>query len=301
MSTTNFNQIAKEAFLNLSERSQLEVLGASLQAHQGLDILETSAQMEFYPADKLFPLFVGLTQETFFKMLSKVNNSQLNVLKNEKIAEPIQYHLTLLIHTLTFHSDEFIQQYTKFSEKILLLEVKQLTKEALSLLKERLNELNSYCKEMILLINHALSLAWNIQRSDLIEGLNSFKEKFHRYQVVFIGSDGEHDKKEILGLFAQLQNKLHSVFGDQERPIETQALDNSDPGIEALNKLGLHYAEDYIEVGLLKENAFEDNSEISNLFERVQNELEQIGLGTVGDFKKNDIYSKTLLKEFIKA
>lgn len=120
---------------------------------------------------------------------------------------------------------------------------------------------------------------------------------------------------QATGLFALLEQKLNAVYGNPLDPNDIEALDNSDPAIDALVKFSVWYLRDYWEIGLLPMVKNERDLDLSSrrysernraehrekLFVMVQENLERLGLDKVKDLKKARIYSRETLQDFIRA
>ncbi|MGZ3733154.1 MAG: hypothetical protein ACXU9U_05400, partial [Parachlamydiaceae bacterium] len=155
-------------------------------------------------------------------------------------------------------------------------------------------------------IENALLLAWNANNTLLIESLSAYRERFEKFLFMAIGHPN-HGENASSGLFKALDDALHVVFNLNR----IEKLDDSEPAIEALTCLSLHYAEDYWHVGLLPKvvDAEQLSLPILNrdpcLHERYRHEVEgnlhRLGLKTVKDFKRHHLVSKSLLRDYVVA
>jgi hypothetical protein len=107
------------------------------------------------------------------------------------------------------------------------------------------------------------------------------------------------------GLYALLEHTLSGIFDS--------ALKDDDAAIEGMTRLSIWHLQDYWEMGLLpsiqhlqelnlnpqKYSEQERWNHQHYLMSLVQQQLERLGIGTVGSLKQAHLYSKSLLKDYI--
>lgn len=294
----------------LKTPQQLEAVGRAVSFEQIYEILSWITENRDLNQVKLFPLFVGISQELFFMLLMQASSAQQLLLKQESISEPIQHHLTLLTHALSTTSESQNQTFSNLEMQLESLNLAIMTPEQISEQENVIEFLRETCLNTQLVSSKALAIAWNSNRTDLIEKLSSIKEQSQKLSNLAIGHPKLQDFPAT-GLYAILENRLNSVFNDENNI----PLSEDEPALEALVKFSIWYINDYWEVGLLPQISTTEKLQLNSesvteqeqidyrkdLFAIVEKNLEKIGLLTLKDLKKNKIYSKAALKNFIQS
>lgn len=299
-STQNLTDI-KKTLRDLNDYAQLEALGKKLTLSHILEIF-TIKFFEKYDSWKLAPLFVGMPHQLFIDFIQNATSKNMELLYFEASIEPVQHHLTLLAHELNFQIPLYIEQLINLEKTIVQLDVKDLSTNDVDAFYHQIHQFANRYEEDLDKINKTLSLAWKTHRTDLIEKLGATKEMSLKYFGLILGSPGTNNTQPT-GLYAKLEEHLNSVFGNPNDPHDIEAVSNDEPSLEALAKLSVWYLKDYRKIGLLPEIQEIDQLEREDLKEiliqKVRENLEKIGLRTVGDLKKAKIFSKKSLQEYI--
>lgn len=300
-----------KAFLDgLNDPKKIEALGYACSLSQIQEIMfynEIAGEPSLQ--EKLFPIFIGLPHDVFLLLLIEATPKQLLILKKEGLTEPIQHHLTLLVHDLLGRMNQCNTIETSIELGIQNLNLEDIDTKQIRAEEEKIYKLLKSCELIQLTSSKALSLAWNTNRTDLIEKLSKIKEQSQRLISQTIGKERSAAATPT-GLFQQLEKRLDSVFSS---PSNVEALSDDEPITEALVKFSVWYLNDYYQIGLLPEIQSPDQLELPSqtyseqdrsdhrefLFTAAQRHLEELGLYTLSDLKQAKIYSKKALKEFI--
>lgn len=296
----------------LNENRQIEAVGRALVLPQALHILDEAAETEKNGHWKLSPLLVGMPHPVFTQLLLAASPIQMNALKQEVITEPVQHHLTVLTHEIVHQIPEFAASLDNLELEIAGLNIADLGHAELKNITHRIEQGAELYEETVEKINKILGLAWNTNRTDLIEKLSVAKEICQKLIGSMVGAR-KTSSRESSGLFAKLEERLNTVFGVPDNPQDFEALDDDEPAIEALVKFSLWYLSDYWEIGLLPqvksiEDLDLDSSAFSHqqrmeyrekLFEEVTQNLSKLGLNTVSDLKQARIFSAKSLQDHI--
>jgi hypothetical protein len=280
---------------------KLEVIGHSLSAKQFLNIISNLKTTE-----TLSPLLVGLRAPIFHETLSQISDEQLQSLKQESQTEPLQHHILLFAHFSEEEEKKDQALLWKLQQEIKELDLDSLTFQKIDKIKKRIEEVTESSLKRLSIIDKVLELIWKANRPDLIEKLSLIKERLTRQLSNQIGT-----ASPPTGLYLDLEEKLGTVYQTKESGM----LEDDEPAFDGLAQLALWYLKDYWEIGLLPE--IKDMNELEycqgqntpeqklkhreDLFAKVQANLEIIKLGTVKELKKEGIYSKPMLKEYIQS
>ena len=288
-------------FIDTSE--QLETLGEHLSVPQFLHLLDFLAAHPTYQ-NSLSSLLIGLRSEIFCKALNFFQSGHLALFKEEGRLEPLHYHLTQFVHegeSLYKHID---LQMERFEENLRTLAAEDLTVERLEELISQISPLRNKLLDCLERISVALSIAWNTDRIDLIDKLSSINEALQHQLVLFIGHPAS-DNLPSTGLYLKIEQILSTIFDS--------SLKDEDASIEGLTRLTVWHLKDYWELGLLphihqleeldldpaRPEEKQREARHQHLFSHVQQQLERLKIGTVGDLKREHLYSKPLLKAYI--
>lgn len=299
----------KAAIKGLQEYPKLEVLGRALTFRQSQELFEDGL-VDKNEAWKLSPLFVGMSHTVFTQFLRSADAAQMEIFKQEAIAEPLQHHLTILTHEVLNQIPTHALMLEEVEHTIGQLEIKELSREELAIIMNGITQSMEYYEEALDAINKMLTLAWNTRRLDLIDKLSQAKETCQRLLQQTIGKPGTTTSRAT-GLYAKLEERLNAVFGNLENADDIEALSNDEPAMEALVKFSIWYLRDYWEIGLLPsvmdplifEHLTGPSEEVqklkADLFEKVRENLSKLDLNTVADLKRKGMFSKKILQEYI--
>lgn len=310
-----WQQKIRAILIGLEKNEQLEALGKAMTLPQALEILKATGELDSVYHLKLLPIMVGLPHRVFEEIALTATNEQLLVLKHEAITEPIQHHLTVLLHEWAKNIEAHSTILHSLLKEISNFELKDITKTSLDGIKSMLASVSDFYSTMVDKINKALAIAWNTNRSDLIEKFTALKDSSLKYNSVVIGSPKTNDTPST-GMYALLDKRLDSVYSNGEGNSQDikDTLDDDDPAIEGLSKLGLWYLQDYWSIGLLpgiekiellqEEDVPETDKEAIRLKERLYfltvESLQNLGLVKIKDLKEKGIFSKSMLIDFIR-
>jgi len=286
-------------FSDLEERELLEALGSGVDADMFLAIVDILPPSEHHHP-KLSPVMVGLPPKTFLEVLIKATELQLTTLRHEAVAEPLQHQLTLLYHTMSQNETAFTKELQSLKEQVATFDVTALTKKELDELYNNLHKVSGTIDSALHKIDLALALAWNTDRPDLVDSFTELKEYYLNDLRIGLGHP-QGEKRAPSGLYATLEQHLEDLFADVD----------GEPATEALAKLSIWYVKDFAALGLLPHLTDEERAIIESA-EDIESEkreqlrtkalatLSKMGLNSVEDFRREKIYSKAMLQEFLR-
>lgn len=278
-----------------TDRETLQAMGGKMTAELLLETLEWAVHQTGEHQQKLVCIISAVPQNVFASGFSSVTESHMTLLKSLAGEEPIQHHLTLLAHKWAHEAEEQAIILERLRKNIMLYDVRDANQDDYETYKKAIEVVQTHFQQSLSLLDKALSLAWNSSRADLIDRLTTLKENWQRYALDVIGNPAS-EATEANGLFRELDTHFDLVFGDASNPSQLAALEDDDLGIEALAALSIWNAQDYRELGLIRQD-----TEVSHdqLLEVIQERLKELKLATVADFKQAKIYSKTALQKYI--
>lgn len=300
--------------LKLVSTQDLEAAGSQLtlfQAHALMHYLKSSKNGE----EKFLPLLVGMSQELFYELLETVNKTEWQILKATSVTEALQHKLTLLLHDLREEHVALIEVCEEIRATIEKIQLDNISKIEILAIKDQIDSIDHLIERRLFMVNNALTLAWNSNRLDLIDGLGDLKDAYLRASCNLIGHAKDQNKASN-GLYKILDDRLDQVYsikdGYQNRLMPFL---DKEPAREALTSFGVFYIEDYWELGLLPKlsslKEFKDiihkaTSEdkivyLQGLLTQVDISLEKLGLVDVKSLKDAGIFSKEMLKDFIRV
>ena len=301
---TEWREKIVELVLGLTSRSKIEVVGRSLSLDQAVQLLLHPSLNKKNTREELTAILVGMPHHLFLQLLLADQNAVLNVLKQEVNTEAVQHHLAVLAHEQVNNISEVEKRYLDFYHKLVGLTVTDLGRDDIYGLTHEIDEINTFLNSTLTQISKLLQLAWNTERTDIIDLLSTTKEVAVRLRNSVIGLPRTY-KKLPSGLYLQLEEQLFSVYGNSDNPTDIEAIKDDEPAIEALVKLSLWYVHDYWEIGLLphikteQEVAFLPKDHRDKLIATAQQNLAKMSLHTAADLKAARIFSKKSLQEFI--
>ena len=277
----------------------IEILGVLFSYSQYLVLLEKSTKSE-KNNKAIANLLQYIPYETLKDLLRKCEDSHLFQLKKSALAKAIEPQLSTLTYELIKANHSFGSLLFSLVSTINSLPVKNIERSNINKIKKKLEIATLIKEENIELIDKTLTILWNIDRSDLIDKLSHIKEKYHLQEKMDLGCPKTEDSAET-GLYEKLTNHLNLVFGNEKQTNFNQI----EPSIEALKKLSVLSIQDYLDIGILpkintsniKKHKFQNSSLLT---QQALSNLQKIGLDTIENFKESEIYSKSLLKDYIK-
>ncbi len=295
----------------VAQRSQLESIGRVLNVKQLLELLDAAADSDVAWQDKLQFILVGLPQNVFEASLDGITDRQLRALKAVGSTESLQHHLTLLVHELARKAEQTAVGLEGLERQIEVYNVHTVHQKDIDTFLQRIEEALDFFLHGLSLLDTSLGLAWNTNREDLIDRFTQLKENWLRYLQFVIGRPGTSETPSS-ALYAKLDRHLNAIYGDPSNPVEHDVLEDSDPALEALTALSLWVLQDYWGVGLLPGITHVEDLDLDSTHtdaERIlyreklmlvaQENLNILGLATVGDLKKARIYSRNMLSRYI--
>lgn len=292
----------------IQKKEQLEAAGKAATPYQLLEIISSSQGSD---TEKLSAVLIGSPPLIFRRMLSLASQEQIQQLKKESGLEPLQYHLTRLLHEIGNEIDESTQAMAEIEADIDQVDPEYYSKADADLLISRLDKIARRFQNSLDEVNLLLGIAWNTNRADLIEKLNGIKDIYQKFSALVIGNPRSHSSLPT-GFYAKLEEKLLSIYGNPLNPKDVEALQDDEPAMEALGKLSIWYLKDYWEIGLLPAITSIDQLSLKGehseqeratyrdcLFAEAKRNLEMAGLATVRDLKTAFIFSKQTLKDYL--
>lgn len=277
-------------FLNTHQK--WESLGSILNENQLLNIMN---YLIGHSPEQLAEILIGLQPKVFSNALSSFQEEHLALFKNESLLEPLQYHLTQFIHEGESILEILHDKIERFESDLKTVKITELTGEQF---QRMIGTVHSFRIEILHFLEKtsaALLIGWNTERIDLIEKLSNLNEKLQ----FILGHVVGHPVSENLastGLYYSLKKSLSSIFD--------ASLKDEDASLEGLSRLSVWHLKDYWEMGLLPGMGGPQFLKLSEqhpqeLFTLVQATLEKLNIGTVGDLKRENIFSKDLLITYI--
>lgn len=302
------NWVSKfEGFIDgLNEYKSLEVAGKRISLEQALELLNFKGERW-----KLSPLFVGIPHSVFTDLIVNASSDQMESLKEEAITEPIQHQMSVLTHEILKQIPAYTRELETLEKSIQMIDPEEIGHREMLTFSNAIHQGREFFDETISKINKLLVLAWNTNRTDLIEKLSHAKELSLKIQESYVGNPSTASHPPT-GLFAKLEERLSLVYGNPNDPKDIEAVDDDEPVIEALVKFSVWYLHDYWNMGLLPQvsdpQGLNPSGELSpkerqalheSLLNQVKENLNRIGLNRAVDLKKAGIFSKQSLQEYI--
>lgn len=297
---------------SLKDYKALETVGKGLIFEQALELLNQFQKLLRNENWKFSPLIVGMSHGVFTEMLIAAKPEEMQTLKEEVITEPVQHQMTLLTHEVTKQIPAFSQELENLEKSIRSINARDMSHREMLTYSNAIQQGAEFYEETLNKINKLLALAWNTNRSDLIEKLSHAKEMSLRILNNYVGHPRTLSCPPT-GLFDLLDGHLNLVYGNPEDPLDIEAVDDDEPALEALSKFSIWYLHDYWNIGLLPhivdpqlfepvagEQTFQERQNLKEkLMVRVKKNLNKIGLKNAKDLKQAGIFSKHSLQEYI--
>ncbi len=279
-------------------REELHALGSQMTVELLLETLEWATQQPTESRQRLLPVLAAIPQKVFSEGFNVLTASHMQVLKQLASEEPVQHHLTLLAHKWAHDAEAQAVHLEQLRKQIASYDVTNAASEDYNAFKQSIEGIQTYFQQTIPLVDKALSLTWMTSREDLIDRFTTLKESWLRYLVEVIGAPAdEAESIPSSGVYNALDAHFALVFGDTTNPEQLAALEDTDPGIEALAALAIWNAQDFRDVGLLGHDEYTEEEAVLKV---VQERLNSLHLTTVADFKREKIYSKKALQEYVR-
>lgn len=282
----------------LKSNTALTLIGKLLTPSQFLALLEEPSTCT---PSILNPLLAGLPEPLFIDCLSLASKEVLTQLGRQTFGEPIEHHLAAALSTIDNSLEQLYESLRVSEQDIQLLETSGLTGADLKRIKESVDAMGTKAHLMLRLLGNLLLLAWNSGRADMIDSLSLAKESTSKLIIQVIGQEGDSETPSS-GLHYLLKLKLDAVYETKDPLKGKIPLSNDHPALEALSCLSLWYVQDYLENGLLNKKDIQSldiEKDSTELHKIAKAKLESVGIKTVGDLKREKIYSLSLLKEFL--
>lgn len=280
-----------------------ETLGKHLSLPRFLNLLNF---LSLHPTSqqRLTYILAGLQSPIFSKALNFFQPHHLALFKDEGLLEPLQYHLTQFIHEGESLFKQINQEADRFEKDFPSITQDELTSDQLNGLIHQIDICRNQILDFLDRASIALSIAWNTDRIDLIEKLSTINESMQHQLAAVIGHQASNDMQST-GLYATLEKVFSSIFD--------ASLKEDDASVEGLTRLSIWHLKDYWELGLLPHidrleeldldpgqfNDIKRSAHHQDLFSQVQLQLERLKIGTVGDLKREYLFSRPLLKAYI--
>lgn len=296
---TEPSQETKEKLVSLfhllDSPTKLENFGKSLTPTYFQALLDYISHHVSYE-NRLPFILVGLQSQVFSEILGHLTEKHLVLLKHESLLEPLQYHLAQFIH----EGERLLQNTEKQIQQLIIdfqsIAHEELTQDKLSSLYHSIDERRDLLIDYLKRTKQALALVWQTNRIDLIDKLSTLQEGVHHQLTHAVGT------QPTKGLYLLLEQILSSIFDT--------SLTNQDAALEGLTRLSIWHLKDYKELGLLPtSHEIQDLQYLTqadhwtrhqSLFALVQKQLERLKIGNVGELKKACIFSRSLLKDYLK-
>lgn len=297
MTNETFKDVVEKVKTQLRESSDIHSLealgrGISLEDLQALSTLATSSPDT---QDKLLAVLAGVPHHRFVELLEKADEVLLQDLIALAPTEPLQYHLTILSHSLHSQALDGEALIEDIMADIATFDTLQLSQDNVYAIERKIEAAAGKLQQLTHLCKKTLTIAWNTSRLDLIESFSHIKE---RIEILLNRSFDKHDHPErhSSSLYEALEQHLFRVYGSGEL---FEELKDETPAREALTRLAIWYHKDYVELGLFPSNTPLSDTEKSQTPQQASESLSAIGLKTLLDLKKARIFSKRCLREYI--
>ena len=311
--TLKWKEKLHQLYLHFPSKTPIEKFGNALNKAQTLEIMhfvKNNGHNNISYRQKLSALFAGISSLVFREVLFQASPEELSFLREEAVTETIQHHLSRITNDLNSEFNDYCNKIAEKENEIRNLDFQNMGK--VSILNVY-TSIGSFHEAGISILNHtgrALTIAWNVNRGDLIQDLGRIKELCQKYLKETVGKDAL-DEIPASGLYQLLEKNVDELFSDKDANGNPSLMKNSTPALAALVKFSVWYIQDYVEVGLLPAIIQTDDQdskhELDNLKQREQlfiaaeRNLSKIGLNTLADLKRARIYSKKALMEYIRA
>jgi len=296
-------------FLGLTTKEQVVAVGRVMNTKFTMSLIQELIKKDQSHLWKISSLLIGLTQRVFNKILTTASDKEMAVLQHEAMKEPLQHHLTVYVHEADQELNERIDNLLQIQSALTNVDLENFSYQDLRELLDHVEDHSAKLDHFLAKLNRALGVAWNTNRPDLIDRLNKINDTCHRAKEITIGTPRSKTSLPT-GIYQTFEEALCQAF-QNTNPNET--LQDDELGVDALGALSLWYVKDYWNMGLLpsisKEELLKLDPEThsdkecqdyrAKLMEEVNQNLEGLGLSTVGDFKSAFLGTPNLLKGYV--
>src|SRR5690606_11084424 len=199
---------------------------------------ESTLQIEDKHHWKLSPILVGMPHAMFNKFLERSAENELHILQHGGISEPVQHHLTTLSHEMENSMKTMEAEIDLFDQQLESLKVERQSSADIQSVSYQIDQYADTFRTLFAQANKALAIAWNTNRTYLIESFSKVKDSCQKYAVYGIG-EPKTARTAPTGLYAKLDGILFSVFGDPSNASDLEALKDTEPAMEALVKFSV--------------------------------------------------------------
>ena len=289
-------------FEGLSQVDRIADAASHLSALQLAVIVGPQGRPNKQIRSKLPSIMAGVTKETFQEFIIAANLKQLGVLKSEALADPVQHLLTVTTQQMLVSEAEITQEIDAIREEIGSVEASTFSLTTHRAIEARLGAVSTHIAEATAAIDRALGLAWASGRGDLVDTLSELKEYYRNDLRVGIGHP-KSAEDTATGLYLAITQTLDLVYS---------GLTDDQPAAEALACLGIWHLGTFEELGLISglssaqkasiaamHDCQAGSSEVDQICSRALEALADAGLGSIGDFRSNGIYSQEMLAEYL--
>lgn len=299
---------------HLNNRSLLEKAAALLTPQQADVVCEAFANgnaAHQHPT-RLSPLWVGLDPTVFLDLLHAASPRVLQLFKQEAALEPMQALTHRTAEVFVKHLDHFVEETKQAGIYISQIDLPKLTFKGLEEVTRSVEALRDEVSIDHQSLDLVLAVVWMSDRSDLVDLFTSLKAQYHTLSAHAVGFP-QNGPEAASGLYLQLQELLERPYYEDPSSDRISYLPNETPAVEVLGRLSVWYLKDQAAVGLLPHlsetelaelsalNHSTDSERRATLHEQALSNLHRAGLRTLGDFRKQRIYSRTMLKEYLHA
>lgn len=252
---------------------------------------------------------LSLKEESLKDSLAKLDLEHVQKLKKFANEEILQHKLFVFCHEAAVELENLKLAILSLEAEISQLDPQEMCSREKQEIEEKIDAIAQSEQDFLIVMDKALVIGWNGDRIDLIDSLSEMKEKHQKFLLTLL------NRADISSLYSLLDHRLYSVYGNPHNALESQAFKEEDSSIEALTKLGIWHLEDYFALGLLTEiktvrdlhldpSQFKEEERLEHrrrLFKKARKELETRGIMTVHDLKRESIFSKQSLLEWLQS
>ncbi len=196
-----------------ADRGTLTSLGGRTTIELMLVALEWASGEASEVQHRLIPLIASIPQTVFSDGFGLMTETHMRVLRDLAAEEPIQHHLTLLMHGWAHDAEEKAKLLEQLRKQIAGYDVEAVSRSDYDQFKSSIDEMALYFHQRVDLLNKALALAWNTSREDLIDRLTTLKESWLRYMAEVVGKPAS--EMEGSQAYQELDAHFQLVFGNE--------------------------------------------------------------------------------------
>lgn len=294
--------------LTAADQVEIQNLAKALTWQDSLTFLEKEKTIPQDSKWKLAELFYNIPVEQIIPLFAKAKEDHLKILTQNPYEEYSESLLKQLHEQLFTKLELFGNNVVATRYEIAHLEVLDLGWAELKSYLQKLQHFHDDHKKAIAAIDNALFLSWQTNHADFIDKFSELKERYQHSLMSALGHPNDENQPST-GLYAKLNEKLYSVYWTPPNyPISLE--DGS--ALEGLSRLSIWSPADFFLLGLLPEiSDIEQLDFVAYEMEKglivqrkkfmleAKKNLEKLGLFTITDLKKNQIFSRRSLQEFL--